>query len=851
MNKIISVYKQFIFLMLTALLFPFSGLTQSAQTFQSGTADFLPGVIDIKVKEGVGPYEKQEKSIRFGIASLDQIAAKFKIKKLAKRFRHKPIPKNSGLPDLSRIYRIEFSGSQNVFQVARAFAADPNIEYAEAVPVYHAVEVPNDALYSSLQHLPQIMAPQAWDVHKGEDGDEVIVAIIDSGVDWLHPDLTENCWQNLGEDADGDGVTLEFNNGVWERDPDDLNGIDDDGNGFVDDVIGCDFHEAETIGDGSNPDPLWGQGPFQHGTHVAGIAAGRTNNGVGISSVSYNVTYLPTQVDNAVDEFIYVWDAIIYATDNGADIINNSWGGMPKSSVGKDAIDYATGQGVIVVCAAGNDNSSELFYPASYEGSVSVAALNADDTRASFTNNGISVDIAAPGVGILSTITNNNYASFNGTSMASPMVAGLFALLKSYRPDWTNDQLIEQVIGTVDNIDSINPGYEKVLGSGRINAYHALVDTNVEVPQELRLEFLDFSLEDEDGDGALEPGETVTVSFSMRSFAHVLRDENALFTLSSIDPAVEITTASVTDTIPGDAVFEVSGLAFTVAEDAQPHFAGLIIDVSSDMPVLYGSETEIAALVAPAGFLVWEGEAKAPDVSGTFIKDFLEARGHEVFYTTTYPSSFTGFDAVFLSFGNAGENFDKATFFSYSHSVPIQQYLENGGTLYSDGAPFLHVPALYNYPNAGEFASLFGVDSVRASTSEPNPVDKLTGMDATLFAGMVFNASSQQYNWYIDEIFPAQGAKVSFAEEDYGNVSLYNDGDSAQKTFHLGYSLAGLVDEDPHSSRYNILIKVLEFFGYPENDGYVVANFAADQTEGTPPLEVQLPIGQSLMKEAR
>ena len=146
----------------------------------------------------------------------------------------------------------------NVPEVAAAFAADPNIEYAEPVYVYHASEIPDDPMYNNQQHLPQIMAAEAWDIHKGEDGtEEIVIAIIDTGVDWLHPDLTANTWQNLGEDADQDGVTLEYNNWVWERDPDDLNGIDDDKNGLIDDVIGWDFHESMTIGDGSNPHPTW------------------------------------------------------------------------------------------------------------------------------------------------------------------------------------------------------------------------------------------------------------------------------------------------------------------------------------------------------------------------------------------------------------------------------------------------------------------------------------------------------------------------------------------------------------------------------------------------------------------
>jgi len=835
-----NIYSTMLFtiLILMVFLFPFNGFTQQTNTFQSNTPEFIPGTIVIKVKKGIGPFEKQDRSIHFNVESLDEKVIKFDVKKLEKRFKHKPIPENSGLPDLSRIYRIEFPESQNVHKVAKEFATDTNIEYAEPVPIYHADEIPDDPLYGSQQHLPQIMAAEAWDIHKGEDGDEVVVAIIDTGVDWLHPDLTENCWQNLGEDADGDGVTLEYNDSVWERDPDDLNGIDDDGNGFVDDMIGWDFLEFDETGDGSNPDPKWGAPDYQHGSHCAGIAAGRTNNSVGISSVSYNVKYLPLQIDDG-EHLIYSYDGIIYAAENGAHIISNSWGGGGYSQANQEVIDYAVGLGSIVVASAGNGNTSDSHYPSGYIGCISVAAVNPDDTRASFSHYGIGVDIAAPGVSILSSVTNNGYASWDGTSMAAPMVAGLLALIKSFQPAWTNDQLVEQVIGTVDNIDDINPGYEKALGSGRINAYHALVDEEVEVPQELRLEFLDFILEDDDGDGAIEAGETGTISITMRNFAHLVSDDNAVFTLSSVDPAITVTTGSVSAAIPADSVFEIdNAFQFEVATGAEPHIADFIIEVSSDLPVIYGSETEIAALVGPSGFFVWEGDPNTPDYSGAYIRDFLEARGHEVFYSNHYPHSLAGFDAVFLSFGNIDESQDKGTGLKYAYTIPIQEYLEQGGTLYTEGSPFLSLPAYLDYPNGDEFAGLFGVDSMIPTFSE-NPISKLTGLDGSFCEGMIFNASNQQYNWYIDKIIPAENATTPFEEEDYGNVSIYNEGEYGQKTFHFAYSLAELVDEDPHSSRYNVLINVLDFFGYPEGEGYVVANFTADQTEGEPDIEIQ------------
>ena len=173
---------------------------------------------------------------------MDQISAKYEVNKLSEMFIHKPIPKNSGLPDLSRIYQIEFPEKYNVVRVAREFSKDPNIEYAEPIPINYPAGIPNDPYYNQLWFLPKIQAPEAWNIHKGEDGDStIILAITDTGCDWDHPDLVGNLYNNFGEDLDGDGHTIELQGSTWVFDPGDINGIDDDNNGFVDDFIGWNF----------------------------------------------------------------------------------------------------------------------------------------------------------------------------------------------------------------------------------------------------------------------------------------------------------------------------------------------------------------------------------------------------------------------------------------------------------------------------------------------------------------------------------------------------------------------------------------------------------------------------------
>jgi serine protease len=333
-------------------------------------------------------------------------------------------------------------------------------------------------------------------------------------VDWKHTDLTLNIWQNLGEDANGNGRTLEFIGGEWVFDPGDLNGIDDDGNGFVDDLIGWDM-----VLNNNNPNHNWGE---NHGTHCAGIAAGVTNNEHGISSISWNVKVMPLQVASSNGLFTQAYNGIIYAAENGADFISNSWSSPIPTQANQEVINYANSLGSIVLAAASNDNSLLKHYPASYIGVLSIASVSVNDVKASYSSFGPAVDISAPGGGteggILSTLPNNSYGLGSGTSMACPLVAGCFGLLKAYNPTWTVEQLVTQVLGTADDIDLINPAYANLLGTGRVNAMRFMSEQNVVMPQKLKLEMIASSYDDANGNNINEPGELVTLNLQFRNY---------------------------------------------------------------------------------------------------------------------------------------------------------------------------------------------------------------------------------------------------------------------------------------------------------------------------------------------
>ena len=270
--------------------------------------------------------------------------------------------------------------------------------------------------------LNDIQAPDAWQA--GYTGNGIIVAVVDTGVNYTHSDLAGNIWINTSEVAG--------------------NGIDDDGNGYVDDIYGYDF----VNNDGYALDDKG------HGTHVAGIIAG-LKNGTGVTGVAYDATIMPVKVLDSTGNgsFSKVAAGIIYAVNNGADVINLSLGayGASSSSV-TSAITYALNHGVLVCMAAGNDSQASPTYPAilaKTTGGIAVGAVNSSDTVASFSNDaGSTVPfdyVVAPGVSIYSTYTGSGYAIMSGTSMATPYVAGAAALLLSAEPDFSSDWTLGQL----------------------------------------------------------------------------------------------------------------------------------------------------------------------------------------------------------------------------------------------------------------------------------------------------------------------------------------------------------------------------------------------------------------------
>jgi subtilisin family serine protease len=365
---------------------------------------------------------------------------------------------------------VKFPGlksKDSLFSAAKQLAARPDVEYVEANTIIRVNRVPNDTDFSQQYGMhntganngttdADIDAVEAWDISTGSK--DVVVGIIDTGVDYSHPDIAPNYWTNPGEtglDASGKEKST--------------NGVDDDGNGYIDDFRGWDFVNNDN-------DPM---DDHAHGTHCAGVIGARGNDGAGVTGVNWNVSlvglkFLSGSGSGTLEDAV---KAIEYGTSLGLSLTSNSWGGGGFSQTMLDAIKAANDRGVLFIAAAGNDsinNDATAAYPASYQVAnvISVAASDNKDQMAYFSNSGVrSVHVAAPGVDIWSSVPGSKYQKMSGTSMATPHVAGLAALVKAAHPDATAGQIKARILGGVDRSAHWSL---RVSSGGRINAFNSL-----------------------------------------------------------------------------------------------------------------------------------------------------------------------------------------------------------------------------------------------------------------------------------------------------------------------------------------------------------------------------------------
>lgn len=426
------------------LLFLFLSVLASTQTFNDTYQD---GKLYIKFKDSqpVTFTVNADNSVDIhSVPVIEKLSTEYSITNLSRPF----YINNDG--KLFRTLMIEISDFDKIDNLIDRLKLEPTLEYVEKVPLDVIDYTPNDSLYTLYNgpqnwnwHLELIQAEQAWNITRGSA--DIAVGIVDNAV-WVdHPDLTDKI--------------------IAQRDV----------------VYGT---------NNANPPASGNKGDWSHGTHVAGLVGAASDNNIGISSIGFNVSIIAVKASNNSNprSISSGYQGIQWAANNGADVINMSWGGTGFSQTNQNLINTVSNMGVVLVAAAGNDNVSTPHYPSAYQNVISIASIDYNDQKSDFSNFSTTVDLSSPGGiaspgpdGVLSSVWNEtslgNYEAYIGTSMASPVAAGLAALVLSVNPDLTPLQVEEIMESTSDNISAQNPSYIGMLGAGRINAWRSVSNT--------------------------------------------------------------------------------------------------------------------------------------------------------------------------------------------------------------------------------------------------------------------------------------------------------------------------------------------------------------------------------------
>lgn len=429
--------------------------------------EYVLGELIVKFDSKVSINVNEDLSI--GIPTIDLLNKEFGINNV-KKILHENINTLT-----SNLYKFEFSKDIDIQNIANQYNKNQAVIYAEPNYLFQTCKTPNDPYFSNQWALNQlnkydIHAPDAWDIETGSS--DTVVAIIDTGVDYNHIDIIDNIWHDQNGNPGHDFVDINVNAYLppeYELYPDE-------------DYVESDGDPLDVLG---------------HGTHCAGIVGAVGNNNIGITGVSWQCKIMPVKagfkikfLSNLAGKFETddIINAIHYAADNGADIISFSFGRYGEVKSIEDACNYAYNKGVLLIASAGNENCEAFHIPSSYENVISVGATDEYDKKASFSNYGQYVDIAAPGVNILSLrakdtdmyddggshIINKDYYIASGTSMSCPIVSGIATLILSKNSSLSNRQIKDILINSVDKITPCAN-----LGKGRINAYEALLrDSN-------------------------------------------------------------------------------------------------------------------------------------------------------------------------------------------------------------------------------------------------------------------------------------------------------------------------------------------------------------------------------------
>ena len=668
---------------------------------------------------------------------------------------------------------------------------NPNVKYVEFDQEVHIVATPDDDLFSDLWGLhntgqtgglpgADIDAPKAWDVQTGSS--DVVIAVIDTGVDYTHEDLSGNMWKNPGE-TEGDG-------------------IDNDFNGFIDDVYGWDFYNNDS-------DPM---DDHDHGTHCSGTIAAVGDNGTGVTGVNWDarimaLKFLSASGSGSTADAVA---AVDYATwmrlHYGINVVvtSNSWGGGGFLQTLEDAISAANDAGILFIAAAGNDSTNNdglPHYPSSYEvpNVIAVAATDHNDQLAYFSNYGItSVDLAAPGVGILSTVPGG-YASFDGTSMATPHVAGVAGLVRAQFSELeaSHIDIKYRILGSVDNI----PGLPVATG-GRLNAYTALTISPYPI-----IAYQSHSVDDNDGgdgDGLADPDETIELVVTLK---------NSWVAASSVTATLHTDDPDVISVLSPDASFSDipangSGSSFYSVE-IDPGSDGRLVSFTLDIyedNVLNNSDTFDLQIYGDIPILfVDDDDGRAYE---SYFTNALDANGYAymVWDVAARGVSPTAADMIPFQIVIWNTGFDFSGTLSQADEFQLSLYLDNGGNLFLSAQDLLWDIGLTSFVQSYLHVSQYWSDLKNAN------VEGVSGdpISQDMSLNLVY-----PFTDYSDDIDPDVTAAPIFTNDRSKPCALRHpaSGGSAYKVVFFAFPFEAIspVETDPNNQA-TVMRRIINWF---------------------------------------
>lgn len=606
--------------------------------------DFFPGRINICFSadlvgntEGDFEIDIVDNTVVTPFKWFNDFAKEYQIIDLKQLYRVKNREWNRNGKYPMNVFRLEIKDHERTDELLSQLKKVEHLLFAELDPIHRQSYTPNDPHLLSQWALKNIEAERAWDFETGSS--DIIISIVDSGVKWNHADLAANIYIN---EAELPGVTINWETGQISGG----DGQDNDGNGYIDDVLGWDFVEGTYENWTQDNNPFQKHPGNEHGTHVAGCAAAVGDNGIGVAGPAYNVKILVTKHSFTNQATNYIFDGyagVYYSVDTGAHIINCSWGGRGGAEIANLAASYAKDHGSLMMAAASNDNTDNTFisyYPSDAEDGISVAATNADDTKASFSNYGTPIDVSAPGVNILATfygqMGEDSYAGLQGTSMASPVAAGVAALIRSHYPEISVDSLIARLKIGCDPIDHLNhPRYAGKLGAGRVNAFNSLMFDRIPYIEFQELEIVEISGDD----NTLNPGENLRFKLHLRNRENWLDALPFTGTISSDNPHIEIINAqSNWEMIPnGEISQSLNVFEISVSENCPIEtFAEIILTFNADGGTDIVVEQQLTFSIAITGNKDgWPFETEINQVTSTIVFDITGDNNKEIIFVNS------------------------------------------------------------------------------------------------------------------------------------------------------------------------------------------------------------------------